>query len=178
LNTVVQKVVEGIFSRVERGTWMGHVIEHIALEIQTGMDTGLGRTRETKTLGTYNVVFSYTEENVDSFAAESAVAIAESKAGTEYDLESDLQKMREIRERCLGLVQEVSWKKQFQEISLDPIRNQFISSIGAWDKSMRFQATITCKTSSIAVDMACNKELTKKCLIWLHSCSQRKYLCR
>jgi hypothetical protein len=64
LNTVVQKVVEGIFSRVERGTWMGHVIEHIALEIQTlaGMDTGFGRTRETKTLGTYNVVFSYTEE--------------------------------------------------------------------------------------------------------------------
>jgi cyanophycin synthetase len=38
--------------------------EHIALEIQTlaGMDTGFGRTRETKTLGTYNVVFSYTEE--------------------------------------------------------------------------------------------------------------------
>jgi cyanophycin synthetase len=56
----------GFFSRVERGTWMGHVIEHIALEIQTlaGMDTGFGRTRETKTLGTYNVVFSYTEENV------------------------------------------------------------------------------------------------------------------
>jgi cyanophycin synthetase len=46
---------------------MGHVIEHIALEIQTlaGMDTRFGRTRETKTLGTYNVVFSYTEENVD-----------------------------------------------------------------------------------------------------------------
>jgi len=51
----------GFFSRVERGTWMGHVIEHIALEIQTlaGMETGFGRTRETKTLGTYNVVFSY-----------------------------------------------------------------------------------------------------------------------
>jgi cyanophycin synthetase len=55
------------------------------------MDTGFGRELETKTLGTYNVVFSYTEENVG--AAESAVAIAESLiAGTEYDLESDLQK--------------------------------------------------------------------------------------
>jgi cyanophycin synthetase len=96
LNIVVQKVVEGFFSRVERGTWMGHVIEHIA-QIQTlaGMDTGFGRTRETKTLGTYNVVFSYTEENVGLFAAESAVAIAESLiAGTEYDLESDLQNAR------------------------------------------------------------------------------------
>jgi hypothetical protein len=51
------------FSRVERGTWMGHVIEHIALDTNIG---GYGhriwRTRETKTLGTYNVVFSYTEE--------------------------------------------------------------------------------------------------------------------
>jgi cyanophycin synthetase len=56
--------------------------------------TGFGRTRETKTLGTYNVV-SVIPKNVGLFAAESAVAIAESLiAGTEYDLESDLQKMR------------------------------------------------------------------------------------
>src|SRR5688572_12117177 len=39
----------GFFHRVEEGTWLGHVIEHIALEIQTlaGMDTGFGRTRST-----------------------------------------------------------------------------------------------------------------------------------
>ena len=67
--------------RVDKGTWMGHVIEHIALEIQTlaGMETGFGRTRETKTPGIYNVVFSYTEENVGLFAAESAVAIAQGR---------------------------------------------------------------------------------------------------
>ena len=37
----------GFFQRVEEGTWTGHVIEHIALEIQTlaGMDVGFGRTR-------------------------------------------------------------------------------------------------------------------------------------
>ena len=36
----------GFFSRVKEGTWMGHVIEHIALELQTlaGMETGFGRT--------------------------------------------------------------------------------------------------------------------------------------
>ena len=36
----------GFFMRVDDGTWMGHIIEHIALEIQTlaGMDTGFGRT--------------------------------------------------------------------------------------------------------------------------------------
>ncbi len=37
----------GFFERVEEGTWMGHVIEHMALELQTlaGMDCGFGRTR-------------------------------------------------------------------------------------------------------------------------------------
>src|SRR5688572_12241461 len=53
----------GFFRRVEEGTWMGHVIEHIALEIQTlaGMDCGFGRTRGTGEPGVYNVVFSYME---------------------------------------------------------------------------------------------------------------------
>src|SRR5687768_5648841 len=55
----------GFFSRVEEGTWMGHVIEHIALEIQTlaGMDTGFGRTRtaDGEKDGVYYIVFSYME---------------------------------------------------------------------------------------------------------------------
>src|SRR5690606_28656614 len=92
----------GFFQRIERGTWMGHVIEHIALEIQTlaGMDTGVGRTRETKTPGVYNVVFSYMEESVGIYAAEASVRIVEALIdGTPYDLEADIQKMREIRER-------------------------------------------------------------------------------
>ena len=51
----------GFFQRVEEGTWMGHVIEHIALEIQTlaGMDVGFGRTRGYGEEGVYNVVFAY-----------------------------------------------------------------------------------------------------------------------
>src|SRR5690606_15185984 len=45
----------GFFYRVKRGTWMGHVIEHIALELQTlaGMETGYGRTRSTGKHGEY-----------------------------------------------------------------------------------------------------------------------------
>src|SRR5882757_5236176 len=53
----------GFFQRVKEGTWMGHVVEHIALELQTlaGMDTGFGRTREAGGYpkGVYHVVFSY-----------------------------------------------------------------------------------------------------------------------
>ncbi|MEO5599369.1 MAG: cyanophycin synthetase, partial [Cyclobacteriaceae bacterium] len=91
----------GFFYRVEKGTWMGHVIEHIALEIQSlaGMETGFGRTRETKTRGIYNVVFSYAEENVGMYAGEASVRIADALInGTDYDPGTDIQKMREIRE--------------------------------------------------------------------------------
>ncbi|MES2409857.1 MAG: cyanophycin synthetase [Bacteroidota bacterium] len=159
----------GFFSRIERGTWMGHVIEHIALEIQTlaGMETGFGRTRETKTPGIYNVVFSYTEENVGMFAAESAVAIAEALiAGTEYDLEGDIQKMREIRERVrlgpsTGSIVEDAVSRDIPWIRLG---TNSLVQLGYGINQMRFQATITCKTSSIAVDIACNKEQTKKML--------------
>jgi cyanophycin synthetase len=159
----------GFFSRVERGTWMGHVIEHIALETQSlaGMETGFGRTRETKTPGTYNVVFSYTEENVGLFAAESSVAIAEALiAGTDYDLNADLQKMREIRERVrlgpsTGSIVEEAVSRNIPWIRLG---TNSLVQLGYGINQMRFQATITCKTSSIAVDIACNKELTKKML--------------
>ena len=159
----------GFFSRIERGTWMGHVIEHIALEIQTlaGMETGFGRTRETKTPGIYNVVFSYTEENVGIFAAGSAVAIAEALiAGTPYDLENDIQKVREIRERVrlgpsTGSIVEEAVNRDIPWIRLG---TNSLVQLGYGINQMRFQATITCKTSSIAVDIACNKEQTKKML--------------
>lgn len=159
----------GFFMRVERGTWMGHVIEHIALEIQTlaGMETGFGRTRETKTPGIYNVVFSYTEENVGMFAAESSVAIAEALiAGRPYDLEADIQKMREIRERVrlgpsTGSIVEEAVARDIPWIRLG---TNSLVQLGYGVNQMRFQATITQKTSSIAVDIACNKEETKRML--------------
>ncbi len=159
----------GFFMRIERGTWMGHVIEHIALEIQTlaGMETGFGRTRETKTPGVYNVVFSYTEENVGLFAAESSVRIAEALiSGTHYDLEADIQKMREIRERVrlgpsTGSIVEEAVARDIPWIRLG---TNSLVQLGYGVHQMRFQATITCKTSNIAVDIACNKEETKRML--------------
>jgi cyanophycin synthetase len=159
----------GFFSRVKRGTWMGHVIEHIALEIQTlaGMETGFGRTRETKTPGIYNVVFSYAEEKVGLFAAESAVKIAEAlTSGNAYDLQADIQKMREIREDVrlgpsTGSIVDEAIARDIPWIRLGT--NSLIQ-LGYGVNQMRFQATITCKTSNIAVDIACNKEETKRLL--------------
>ena len=159
----------GFFQRVEMGTWMGHVIEHIALEIQTlaGMDAGFGRTRETKTPGIYNVVFNYIEENSGVYAAEQAVEIARClMENREYNVEQCIQTLREMRERerlgpSTGSIVEEAVARNIPWIRLG--RNSLVQ-LGYGVNQQRFQATITGKTSSIAVDIACNKELTKKML--------------
>ncbi|WP_042721512.1 cyanophycin synthetase, partial [Flavobacterium sp. B17] len=159
----------GFFHRIETGTWMGHVIEHIALEIQTlaGMDVGFGRTRETKTPGVYNVVFNYIEENAGIFAAEESVRIAETLIrGEDYDLNACIQKLKEIRERVrlgpsTGSIVEEAVSRKIPWIRLG---TNSLVQLGYGVNQQRFQATITGKTSSIAVDIACNKELTKRML--------------
>ena len=80
MSTVAAKGIPVVFfKRVTEGTWMGHVIEHIALELQTlaGMDCGFGRTRTTGTEGIYYVVFSYMEDDAGVYAAKAAVKIAQ-----------------------------------------------------------------------------------------------------
>jgi cyanophycin synthetase len=159
----------GFFSRVEEGTWMGHVIEHIALEIQSlaGMETGFGRTRETKTPGIYNLVFSYTEESVGMYAAEKAVAIAEALiSGAGYDLAADIKKMREIRENVrLGpSTESIVDEAVARDIPWMRLSTNSLIQLGYGVNQLRFQATITCKTSNIAVDLASNKEDTKRIL--------------
>ncbi len=159
----------GFYQRIVAGTWMGHVIEHIALEIQTlaGMDTGYGRTRETKTVGVYNVVFTYLEEKVGIYAAEAAVRIAEALiTGEDYDLEYDIQQMREIREATrlgpsTGSIVEEAIARDIPWIRLN---NQSLVQLGYGKNQVRFRATMTEKTSCIAVDIASNKEETKRLL--------------
>ncbi len=159
----------GFWERVKRGTWMGHVIEHIALEIQTlaGMDTGFGRTRSTRDSGVYNVVFSYIEEPVGLFAAKSAVRIAQALIdGTPYDLEADIQQMRELREESrLGpstgsIVQEAVSRG----IPYLRLNGQSLVQLGHGVHQKRIRATITSNTSNIGVEIACDKEETKQLL--------------
>jgi cyanophycin synthetase len=93
--------------------------------------------------GTYNVVFSYTEENVGLFAAESAVSIAEALiAGTEYDLESDLQKMREIRGVRLGPSTGSIEEAVSRSIPWIRLGTNSLVQLGHGINQMRFQATI------------------------------------
>lgn len=159
----------GFFERVDRGTWMGHVIEHIALEIQTlaGMDTGFGRTRSTGEHGVYNVVFSYIEEAVGLYAAKAAVRIAGALVeGTPADLDSDIQRMRELREETrlgpsTGAIVEEAVKRGIPYLRLN---QQSLVQLGHGVHQQRIRATVTSRTSNIGVEIACDKEETKELL--------------
>lgn len=159
----------GFFHRVEEGTWMGHVIEHMALELQTlaGMDVGFGRTRETSTKGVYSVVFAYMEEKAGVYAAETCVKIAKLLVeGKDYDLAEDIQTLREIRERerlgpSTGSIVEEAVHRGIPYIRLN--RHSLVQ-LGYGIKQKRIQATVASTTSSIAVEIACDKEETKNLL--------------
>ncbi|MBL7912676.1 MAG: cyanophycin synthetase [Bacteroidia bacterium] len=159
----------GFFERVKEGTWMGHVIEHIALEIQSlaGMECGFGRTRGTGKEGVYNVVFSYMEEKVGLYAAKASVAIAEALiASKEYDLSADVKTMRELRERerlgpSTGSIVDEAVARNIPFIRLN---GESLVQLGYGKNQVRFRATMTDRTSSIAVDLASNKDETKRML--------------
>jgi cyanophycin synthetase len=159
----------GFFQRVEEGTWMGHVIEHVALELQTlaGMDTGFGRTRGTGKEGEYFVVFSYMEEDAGVYAARAAVRIVQAIADDSvYDLEEDIQQLREIRENTrlgpsTGCIVDEAVKRGIPFIRLN---KQSLVQLGYGVNQKRIRATIASTTSSIAVDIACDKEETKNLL--------------
>ncbi len=156
----------GFFQRVEEGTWMGHIIEHIALEIQTlaDMDTGFGRTRDYGERGVYNVVFSYIEENVGRYAANAAVNICKALiAGDSYDLAADIQKMREIREdeRLGPSTGSIVEEAEARGIPWIRLNKYSLCQLGYGANQKRIQATVTSETSSIGVEIACDKEDTK-----------------
>jgi len=156
----------GFFQRVDEGTWMGHVIEHIALEIQTlaGMDVGFGRTRGYGEVGVYNVVFAYMEEKVGRYAAEASVRICEALIdGNKYDLAEDIQRMRELREDerlgpSTGSIVEEAASRGIPWIRLNKYS---LCQLGYGANQKRIQATVTSETSSIGVELACDKEDTK-----------------
>ena len=65
----------GFFERLRRGTYMAHIMEHVALELQNlaGCDVGYGRTRETDVDGIYKVAIEYGEEDLGRAAIHAAL---------------------------------------------------------------------------------------------------------
>lgn len=164
----------GFLDRVKEGTWAGHIIEHIALEMQTiaGMDTGFGRTRETNVRGVYNVVFSYIEEAAGMYTARASVnlflALAEGKPieDLKKKLDENIQDLREIREvvrfgPSTGSIIEEAEQRGIPHIRLS---DHSLVQLGYGIYQQTIQATVTCKTGFIATDLASDKNLSKKLL--------------
>ncbi|MFD1139965.1 cyanophycin synthetase [Larkinella insperata] len=157
----------GFFYRVETGTWMGHVIEHITLEIQSlaGMECGFGRTRGTGEHGVYNVVFAYQEERAGIYAAQCAVQIAQALIDdTDYPLTATINELKRLHEETrlgpsTGAIVDACHRKGIPTIRLD---SDSAVQLGYGARQKRIQATLSNQTSCIAVELAADKDETKR----------------
>ncbi|MBD2579629.1 cyanophycin synthetase [Oscillatoria sp. FACHB-1406] len=162
----------GFYERIQKGTLMGHVIEHVALELQelAGMPVGFGRTRETADAGVYNVVFEYVDEQAGRYAARAAVRLCQSlvETGTypPQELAQDLQDLQELHANAaLGPSTESIIKEaEARKIPWMPLSARAMVQLGYGCNSKRIQATLTDRSSILGVELACDKEGTKTIL--------------
>ncbi len=159
----------GFLERVQQGTFMGHIVEHIALELQelAGMPVGFGRTRSTATPGVYNVVFEYLDEQAGRYAGRAAVRLCESivKTGvySTAELEQDLSDLRDLyANSSLGPSTETIVKEaEARKIPWMWLSVRAMVQLGYGVHQQRIQATLTDYSSILAVELACDKEGTK-----------------
>jgi cyanophycin synthetase len=159
----------GFFRRVQAGTWMGHVIEHIALEIQTlaGMNTGFGRTRDAGRKGLYHVVFSCEDAEAGIYAGQAAIRIATALANdTPYDLAADICTLKTIGNKnklgpSTAAIVEEAKKRNIPVLRLN---DNSLLQLGYGAAQRRIEAALASTTSNIAVELASDKEETKRLL--------------
>ena len=162
----------GFLERVSEGTLMGHIVEHVALELQelAGMEVGFGRTRETSTQGVFNVVFEYVEEQAGRYAGRAAVRLCKSivETGTYSltELEQDLADLRELNaNKALGPSTETIIKEaEARKIPWMWLSARAMLQLGYGFRQKRIQATLSNSTSILGVELACDKEGTKTIL--------------
>jgi cyanophycin synthetase len=159
----------GFFERVDRGTLLGHVMEHVALEIQTlvGMECGYGRVRESNKLGIFHVVFSYQIEKAGLRAAEMALEIVTTLAhNQDYKyLEDNLNELRNIfaAERLGPSTEALVNEARAREIPVTFINDQLIQ-LGYGKNQRIISATMDNQTSCIGTDLVADKKMTKEVL--------------
>ena len=162
----------GFLSRVREGTMMGHIIEHVALELQTlaGMPVGFGRTRETATAGIYQVAIEYQVETAGRYAVRAALRLCQSiiETGTysPAELQKDLADSIELRnEAAMGASTDALVKEaQMLGIPWMHLETCDLFQLGYGKYQKRVQAALTSNTNIIGVELACDKEKTKKIL--------------
>ncbi|MCB9706748.1 MAG: cyanophycin synthetase [Myxococcales bacterium] len=164
--------------REDEGTWLGHVLEHVAIELQVlaGARVSFGKTRGSGAEGEYFVVFEYEEEQVGEAAGELALDLLhsllpdklrpEGAAGPGFDFQSQLDDLiafaqrRQFGPSTASLVRAA----EARDIPWLRLNNHSLVQFGHGRFQKRIQATITSETRYIGVEIASDKELTNQIL--------------
>jgi cyanophycin synthetase len=178
--------------REDQGTWLGHVFEHVAIELQNiaGEDVSFGRTRGAGEPGVYNVVYEYAQREEGIEAGELALKLLCSllpddlrPADTVPDgwswPEARDEFIRFAQRRALGPSTAALVKAaEARGIPWLRLNDQSLIQLGHGKYQQRIQATITSRTPHIAVELACDKEETNRILTSLGLPAPRQELVR
>lgn len=163
--------------REGEGTWLGHVLEHVAIELQNvaGEDVTFGKTRSIDGQpGVYSVVYEYAQREEGIAAGELALKLldsllpAELRSATDgaFDWEEERDGfIRYAQRRALG-PSTASLVRAAEERGIPWLRlnEQSLVQLGHGKYQQRIQATVTGRTPHIAVELASDKEETNKIL--------------
>ncbi|WP_209599360.1 cyanophycin synthetase [Ruegeria sp. HKCCSP351] len=166
--------------REDEGTWLGHVLEHCAIEVQNvaGSDVTFGRTRGTGEPGQYNMVYEYRQRDVGLDAGKLAMRLLmhllpqSLKDQVDYEFDPDFNWDEELRSFVLRAQRKEfgpstgSLVKAAQERDIPWIRlnSGSLVQFGHGKFQKRIQATITSETKHISVEISCDKEDTHNLL--------------
>ncbi len=157
------------------GTWLGHVMEHVAIELQNvaGSPVTFGKTRSVDGQpGCYDMVFEYRDEAVGLEASALALQLIQSllpaelrsdeAPGDDWDFESERDRfIRYAQSRALGPSTAALVKAaEARDIPWQRLNRFSLVQFGHGRHQKRIQATTTGNTSNIAVDLAGDKEET------------------
>ena len=160
----------GFFQRLRTGTWMGHVLEHVTIELQSlagEVVVGFGRARETSTPGVYKVVVAYEEE---AFAVECMHTahrlIMAAIADEPFDLAAEIRRLRGLLlEVQLGpSTRSIVRAAEARGIPTRRLTEGSLVRLGIGAKQRRIWAAETDRTTAIAESIAQDKELTRTLL--------------
>lgn len=147
----------GFFSRVIGGTLLGHVAEHIAIELQTlaGMDVSFGKTRSTGQKGVYNVVFRFQRQEAGLYAAKASVDILNRiLTGNEIHTDlyvSDLIHIREQSELNPGTLAIVN-EAHGRNIPVIHLESYNLIQLGTGKFQKRIRNTVSSDTPLLAAE--------------------------
>jgi len=160
----------GFLQRVEGGTYAGHVVEHLAIELQNliGFAVGYGKTVDSYDPGVYNVVYRYRDEACGLAAGREAVAmVARLYNEQEIDLEAAIDRLKEVRDAHMlgpstGAIVDAAQRRDIPWYRLSEDTSYI--QLGHGQKQQRFQATVTWRTGIIGHGIADDKHWTKQIL--------------